>query len=328
VVAVADLIPQRRQALMREFGVAREYADAEALIGDREVELVSVCVPNHLHMPVSSSALRAGKHVVCELPAGLCAADARRIERAAVRAGKVVHYASQRRFGAAEQAVRQAIARGYAGEIVHARAAWTRTRAVPIGTGWYTDRARAGGGVLMDLGSHMLDLAWSLMGQPAPASVYAVTHRHFADLVGQDVRFDVEDGAFALIRFQSGATLELACTWAINQPPQQNGTVCRMYGGQGAVEVYTPRGPLLYRAFTPKGEAKEISLKLPRTIGHPALMRHVRDCIHNKVSPLCGPAQGVVLMQMIDALYRSAATGKSVTISPAELPVAPESAAT
>ena len=67
----------------------------------------------------------------------------------------------------------------------------------------------------------------------------------------------MEDAGFALIRFEGGKSLELAASWAINQPPQQQGTVCRVYGDKGAVEVYTRQGPVLYRSFAPNGEAKE-----------------------------------------------------------------------
>jgi len=259
--------------------------------------------------------LRKGKHVLCELPPALNAAEARRLESAAAKSGKILLYAAQRRFGAAEQAAHQALAKGYAGEVYHARASWTRTRGIPIGTGWFTDRARSGGGALIDLGSRMLDLAWYLMGEPTPHSVFAVAYQKFHSLVPAGITDDVEDSALALVRFEGGKSLELACGWALNQPQQQNGTVCRIYGDRRAVEVYTPRGPVLYRGFESDGKAKEALLKQPKLGGHAALMRHARDCIIRNAPPICGPAAGFRLMQMIDALYKSAATGRSVSLT-------------
>lgn len=316
VVAVADLIPSRRRAIVEQCKGAREHADADALIADGEVEVVSVCLPNHLHLPVVLKALKAGKHVVCETPPALNAAEARKIAAAAAKAGRTVLYAAQRRFGGNEQAARQAIEKGYAGVPLHARASWTRTRGVPSGTGWYADRAKSGGGAMIDLGLHMLDLAWSLLGQPKPLTVFA-TFPPKVSAPRASAAADasaVEEAGFALLKFEGGKSLELAASWALNQPPQQQGTACRIYGDKGAIEVYRAGGPALYRGFGPTGEAKETVLKLPRLTHHAALMRHLRDCLLGKSEPLVGPEQGIVLMRMIDAIYKSAAAGKSVEV--------------
>ena len=192
---------------MSEFGVARQYADANELIKDREIDVVSVCLPNHLHAPLTLAALRAGKHVICEKPPTMNAGEAKRIEKAATKAKKIVMYAVQRRFGGAEQAAKQAIVKGLAGDVYHARAGWMRTRGIPIGTGWFTDKSKSGGGALIDIGVHMLDLAWYLLGQPKPASVYGMTHQKFRSVIAPERTFDVEDAAFALIRFEGGKTL-------------------------------------------------------------------------------------------------------------------------
>jgi predicted dehydrogenase len=314
VLAVADLIPSRRRKVMTDFGAAREYPDAADLLRDKEIDAVSVCLPNNLHAPTILTALRAGKHVICEFPPTLTAKEARQIDAAAAKSGKVLLYAAQRRFGPHEQAARQAIDKGYAGDIYHARASWMRTRGIPIGTGWFTDKSRSGGGALIDLGLHLLDLAWFLLGQPRPLSVYALTQQRFGALALATKAYDVEDAAFALIKFENGKSLELACSWALNQPPSQNGTLCRLHGTSGAVEVYTPHGAVLYRHFGEKGDSKATPLKGPKTVHHAALMRHFRECILGKATPLLNGTQAVTLMQLIDALYKSAETGKSVEI--------------
>ncbi|HSV15658.1 MAG TPA: Gfo/Idh/MocA family oxidoreductase [Tepidisphaeraceae bacterium] len=311
IVAVADLIPERRQQLVVESGgKARAYADAKELIADKEIDGVSVCLPTDLHVQIARAAMRAGKHVVVETPPGLSVREAKQLAAASAKYGKLLAYAFQRRFGVAELAARQAIEKGYAGEIYHARATWMRTRGVPIGTGWYVHRAKSGGGALIDIGSHMLDTAWNLLGQPRPVSVYAVTHRQLTE-------HDVEDAAFALVRFDGGQTLELGTSWAINQAPSQNGVTCRVYGKAGGIEVYTPQGAVLYRQFNAKGEAKASALKPPKVVGHAAMMRHFRECLLGKAQPAMGAVQGVVLMQMIEALYKSEETGRSVEIKAA-----------
>ena len=314
VVAVADLIPARRRQLISESGATKEYADAKELIADKEVDAVVVGVPNHLHAPTAIASLRAGKHVICETPPTISPKEARQVAAAAAKAGRVVLYGFQRRFGGAEQASKQAIVKGYAGDVYHARAAWTRTRGVPVGTGWFTDKSTSGGGALIDIGIHMLDLAWHLLGQPKPQSVFAAAHQKLGPAVSNNGTYNVDDAAFALLRFEGGRTLELGASWALNQPPQQQGIVCRLHGDKGAVDVYTPSGAMLYRAFSPKGDAKAAPLKPPRVVGHASLMRHFKECITGKAEPTVGANEGVVLMRMIDAMYRSAQTGKSVEV--------------
>lgn len=312
VVAVADLIPERRAQLAGESSKAKQYAEAKELILDPEVEAVSICLPTHLHLPMAALALKKGKHVILETPPGVSVKESKQLAAAAAKAGKVLTYAFQRRFGGAELAAKQAIEKGYAGEAAHVRSTWMRTRGIPIGTGWYTDVAQSGGGALMDLGSHMLDIGWHLLGQPKAVSVYAVTRQQFKELSPRPETNTAEDSAFAMVRFEGGKSMELAVSWAINQAPAQNGTTCRVHGSTGAVEVYTPTGPVLYRSFGPKGEAKATPLKQPKVLGHAAMLRQFRECILGKGNTVMGPERGIELMQMIEAMYRSAESGKSV----------------
>src|ERR1700744_2723524 len=239
VVAVADLIPDRRRKIVEQYGATKEFNDATELLKDKEIDCVSVCLPNFLHAPITIAALKAGKHVICEKPPAMSASEAKKIEAAATKSKKVVLYSVQRRFGGAEQAAKQAIAKGYAGEVYHARAAWMRTRGIPIGTGWFIDKSKSGGGALIDIGVHMLDLAWYLLGQPKPISAYGVVYQKFKSLVDTKHTFDVDDSAFALIRFENGKSLEVGASWALNQPPQQQGGVVRIFGDAGSVDVYT-----------------------------------------------------------------------------------------
>jgi predicted dehydrogenase len=313
IAAVADLIPERRRQLLAQFGPGREYADAMALVADHDIDAVSVCLPSYLHEPVVRAALKAGKHVLCEVPPAPGAAEMRHIAAAARKAGRVVLFAFQRRFGGHEQAAQRAIDKGFIGEPYHIRAAWTRTRGIPAGTGWYTQKARSGGGPLIDLGCHMLDLGWSLLGRPRPVSAFAITHRRLVDAAASGGAFDVEDAAFALVRFEAGRCIELATSWALNQPDSQNGTVCRVHGTDGAIEVYTPQGAVLYREQN-GGRFSHNPLTPPRLTHYPAMMRHFRQCIAGKATPLTGPAEAMLVMEVIEALYRSAESGRSVSV--------------
>jgi predicted dehydrogenase len=315
LMAVADPLNSRRTALAAQFSIPRLCADAKELVDDPQIDLVSICLPNDLHAPIAIAALRSGKHVLCETPPAHSLAETKKMAAAAEKSGKVLLYAAQRRFGGAEQAAQQAIFKGYIGEVRHVRASWMRTRGKPAGTGWYADKSRSGGGAMLDLGLPMLDLGWALMGQPEPQSVFAVTTNHMAAGAPPSAEANsVESVGFALIRFTTGQSLELAASWAINQPSRHQGTVCRVHASEGAIDVYTPAGPILSRKFDEKGSAKETPLKLPKVGQYEAMMRHMKRCIAGTEKPLIGIAQGIALMRMIEAICKSSATGKSVQL--------------
>ncbi len=300
--------------MMAEFQIAREYADGADLLKDVHIDAVSICVPNYQHGPMVLAALKAGKHVLCERPPALNPSEARRMDAAAKKAGKVLLYGYQRRFGGHEQAARAAIQKGFIGDAYHARCVWTRMRGIPLGTGWFTQKSQSGGGALMDIGSAMLDIGWHLLGNPKPTSAFGITQSRFGQQLRAGSVCDVEDAAFALVKFEGGKSLELAASWAINQPPHQNGTVCRIYGSAGAIEVHTPQGAMLLTQFQGDGQCKQNPLKPPKLVGHAAMMRHFRECILGKAMPLMGGPEGVTLMEMLHAIYRSAESGKGQNV--------------
>lgn len=314
VVAVADLIPERRKALLSQWPEAREFAGYDQMIQQCELDVVSVCLPTALHAEAVVASLKAGRHVLCETPPVLHAGQLRAMSRTAQRTGRLVQFAFQRRFGAAEQAARQAVSKGYAGTPYHVRAAWMRTRSIPRGTGWYTDRAQSGGGAIADLGVHLLDLGRLLLDQPAAVTAFAVSHQRFRSLVPDTDRYDVDDATFALVRFANGATLELATAWAINQPPSQSGTLLRVHGDAGAIDVYTSSGPVLWRGFDGKSEPKSTVLPQPRLAGHAAMARHLRTAIEGKASPSASLEEAASIMHLLDALRQSAQGGRSVPV--------------
>lgn len=306
LAVVADAIPERRANLTRGTDAVEE-ADALRAACDPTLDAVAICLPTHLHAPAALAALKAGKHVLIELPPAPGVKDARAIAKAAEKAGKVCLYSVVRRFGAAEQSARQAIDKGYTGAIYHARAAWLRTRGVPRGTGWYADPALAGGGALIDLGLPLCDLVLSLAGGAGVRSVFATGH-------GNTSGIDVEEAGTIVLKLDTGATVELSVSWALNQPPSQAGMTCRIACEQAAIDLYTPSGPMLYRQFDDSGRAKAVTLKQPQTVGHVALLRHFKNCVLGKEQPVSGPADGVRMMTLMEGVYKSLYSGKTVLL--------------
>ena len=139
---------------------------------------------------------------------------------------------------------------------------------------------------MADLGLQMLDIGWELLGSPKPMSVMAAGHNSLSPRT--DGKFEVEEAATALIRFDSGKTLELAASWAMNQPPQQQGGCLPGLRHRGRVEVYTQSGAVLYRDFDTAGKCRPIALKGPKMIHHGAMMRHLKECMLNSTEPQTG----------------------------------------
>ncbi|MGC4033080.1 MAG: Gfo/Idh/MocA family oxidoreductase [Tepidisphaeraceae bacterium] len=306
LVGVADLIPERLSSVAGPANVALAVDEAMTLATNSNVDALCICLPTHLHVPIATAALKLGKAVMIELPPAPTSKDAKTLAKAAEKAGKPLVYSAVRRFGAAEQSARQAIDKGYVGPVYHARLTALRTRGIPQGTGWYHDKEKTGGGAVVDLALPLIDLLNYLIGPAKPQTVYAVAHDRLTKL-------PVEEAASVLIKFDTGASAEVSVAWALNQPPGQAGVVCRLSGEVGAVDVYTPQGPVVYRSFE-KGQPKATPLKQPKVAGYDAMLRQFRAQILGEASALPGPTEGVAMMGLAEAIYKSVATGRAVEV--------------
>lgn len=321
--SVCDLIGTRSESFRRDVTQCRVSESLDTLLKDPGIDVVSVCLPTDLHAPVAVKALRAGKHVVLEVPLADTLKGARALLRAAERAAAQPPAASKvppvllpayvRLFGGPEMASQQAVGKGYIGEPRLVRATWFRPLGVPQGArartdanGWYVDRNRSGGGALIDLGGPLLALGWSLLGRPMPLAVFA---HGGSPLTG----LPVEEHASLLIRFEGGAALELSVAWAAHLPPRQYGVACRVSGDAGCIDVYAPEGAVLYRGQP--GHARATVLKGPKLTHHAAMMRHLKTLIGDDHAAALRPLrQAVTVAAMLDAAYRSLATGRSADV--------------
>jgi predicted dehydrogenase len=313
--AVVDLIPARVDAFRTEFPSARAAESVEAVLKDPGIDVISLCLPTDLHAAVAIKALRAGKHVVLESPPTLDLKGMRALLRAAEKSGSVLLPAFPRHFGSHEAAARQAIEKGYLGQPYHARAAWHRGLGrIPEGarradqpTGWYLDPARSGGGALVDLGLPVLQVAWAMLGFPKPLSALAIAHHPLH-------RLPVEEAAVALVRFDDNKSIELSAAWSMHMPAGQVGLYCRVHATEGALDVYTPAGPVLLRGQP--GKQKTTALKGPKLTHHAAMFRHLRALIasDNAEARLAPARQAQTLMAIVEALYRSSKSGKGTDV--------------
>ena len=307
VVGLVDLdagLVERTAAAHDVAHAFTSYRDLLALGPD----LVSVCLPNFLHAPVTIDVLDAGAHVLCEKPMALNAAQARDMTAAARRNGRFLMIALNNRFRTETQILKKLIEQDVLGEIYYARTGWLRRSGIPGAGTWFTRKAQAGGGPLIDLGVHMIDLARWLMGNPRPASVAGAIFNRLSGRVEGD--FDVEDLAAAFIRFEGGITLVAETSWASHVAAE--GSYVKLMGTRGGAEI---NGNDLTVYTDLHGEQVDITpAYAPREWSDciAAEIAHFVDCIRTGRTPMSTGEQGVEIMQILDGIYESAAGNRMV----------------
>jgi predicted dehydrogenase len=249
-VQVLALAGQERERLA-ELGASRQvpdlYNDWEDLVARDDLDVVSIGVPNQLHHPIALAALSSGKHVFCEKPLAPTGALAQEMVDAAMAHDRVLEIAFNHRRRADVQYLRRYLDEHDIGRIYHARASWRRRAGIPGIGSWFTNRAMAGGGTMIDLGPHVLDIALHLLGEPQVTRVSAVTYgelgrhgrggRSGATTTGGTRTFEVEDFASALLRLDTGGSIHLETAWASYSADDEDISV-ELLGGAGGARLF------------------------------------------------------------------------------------------
>lgn len=320
IVAVADLVEERAKQIAEQNDIPYAYKDYRQLLKRDDIDAVVVSTPTSTHYPVVTSALKAGKHVLCEKPPAMNQREAEKMAKLAEQQKLVLMYALQMRYRNDSQALKKLIEQGELGEIYYGRALYIRRRGAP--GGWFAKKELSGGGPLLDIGVHVIDLTWWLMGKPKPVSAAGFTFQKIgakglrldrgwqpADVREkreQDVTYDVEDYAGGFIRFENGAVLIFEVSWQINAKEQWGATISGTKGGASLppLELYTEV----------LGEQATVSLRVDEGNGYLEEMREFLSCIAEGRKPVTDAWDGVTVMKMLTALYRSAEQGKEVPI--------------
>src|SRR3984893_6863487 len=317
--ACADVEDERRVAFANDYAPEKTYGDYQDLLQDRHVDAVIICLPNFLHFPASLAALEAGKHVLCEKPPTRNAAEMKLLRDEAAPRKLIYYFGRQFLFTPAMRAAKNVIEAGRLGNIYYAKAIFVRSRGIPVGIGhWFTEKKRSGGGALIDIGIHALDAVWYLMGTPRPMSISAKVFRNFAHLTNVPT-FDVEDAAYAFIRFANDAVVQLETSWAGNLtedlPP-------RKYFGQELVNstIYGTKGSVRLKPLTlfedRDGEIAAVPLDAAEDepSGFELQLRNFLEAIAGDAEPVNNAEQAVALMEIIDGVYASSELGREVPI--------------
>jgi len=326
IVALCDIVREKALKLAPDYGLGPErvFADYRDVVALPEVDIVDICTPNLFHSEIAIAALEAGKHVFCEKPDAVSPDKAVAMAAAARASGKTLMVMRNNRFRPEVQWLKRMAEEGRLGELYAGRCGWIRRRGIPGKGGWFTTKALSGGGPLIDLGVHMIDLAVYLMGNPAAVAVSGATYRKFADAEATDSVhaafgerqaegvFDVEDLAIGFIRFANGATLQVECSWASNI--EQESHFVELRGTRGGCRLAADAEPRVFAEMA--GAMVDI---VPRPAksqwgGHGDNLYHFIDVVQGRAEPIFTPDQGVNMIRMLAALYESAATGREVAL--------------
>jgi predicted dehydrogenase len=326
MVAFCDIIIDKAEKAAKEFGTkdAKVYKDYKELIKDKSIEVVHVCTPNKSHAEISIGALESGKHVMCEKPMAKTSEEARKMVEAAVRTGKKLTIGYQNRYRTDSQYLHKACERGDLGEIYFAKAHAIRRRAVPT-WGVFLNEEEQGGGPLIDIGTHALDLTLWMMNNYKPKCVVGNVYHKLgskkdaANAWGpwDPEKFTVEDSAFGFITMENGATIVLESSWALNslQEGEAITTLCGTEGGADMLDGLRINGENFGKLYTTKPSLSADGVAFYDGDEESASDMEARlwiEVILDNKELTVKPEQALVVTEILEAIYQSAETGKPV----------------
>ncbi|GGF98303.1 Gfo/Idh/MocA family protein [Paenibacillus abyssi] len=326
MVAFCDIVLEKAEEAKNKFGNEESvvYANYHDLLNDPTIDVVHVCTPNDSHAEISIAALEAGKHVMCEKPMAKTAEDARRMLEAAKRTGKKLSIGYQNRFRSDSRYLKDACAAGELGEVYFAKAHAIRRRAVPT-WGVFLDEEKQGGGPLIDIGTHALDLALWMMDNYKPKAVLGRAYHKLsqnenaANAWGpwDPKQFTVEDSAFAMITMENGASIVLESSWALNslEVDEAKVTLCGTKAGADMKDGLRFNGEHNSRLYVNNIEMNSGGVAFYEGNSDDPAELEARiwiDAVINDKELIVKPEQALVVSEILEAIYESSRTGKAV----------------
>lgn len=326
LVAFCDIVEERAKKAAAEYGTedAKVFTDFNKLLAETDVDVVHVCTPNDSHAEITVASLESGRHVMCEKPMAKTSAQAREMLAAAKRTGKKLSIAYQNRFRNDSLYLKQLCEDGELGDIYLGKALAVRRRGVPT-WGVFLDEEKQGGGPLIDIGTHALDLTLWLMDNYEPKSVTgSVFHKlgsreNAANAFGSwdPEQFKVEDSAFGFITMKNGATIILESSWALNvvETGEARSLLAGTEGGADMTDGLRLNGEKLSRLYDTKVDLSAGGVAFYEGESENDATREARywvEAILEDKEPLVKPEQALVVTEILEAIYESAKTGKAV----------------
>ncbi len=322
VIAACDTNEARVKEFAERYHIPNTFTDYNEMLKMKEIDAVSVTAWNNIHAPASIAALRAGKHVLCEKPLALNADQAQEMVEVSKQTGKILMVGFCRRFGDNAKALKEIIDSGDLGNIYYAKTGCLRRWGNP--GGWFSDKKRSGGGPVIDLGVHMIDLIRYLSGKPKAVSVTASTFSQMGmkpeikgiskyNSADYSEYNDVEDCATAMIKFDNGMTLFFETSWVQNL--KGDNLYLELYGDKAGAKM-EPEFELYETKLNYLRDSKPLLDPNGSGFEHNFIeeIKHFISCIKDGTDCLNPAEDGLELMRIIDAIYLSAQAGHEVIL--------------
>ncbi|MCL2407142.1 MAG: Gfo/Idh/MocA family oxidoreductase [Defluviitaleaceae bacterium] len=324
-IAFCDIVEDRASEAAKKYGVenAEVTTDYNELLKNKDIEVVYVCTPNRSHSEISVAALKAGKHVMCEKPMAINSAEAKKMVEAAKESGKLLTIGYQCRYRPENLHARHIAERGDLGDMYYARAKALRRRAVPT-WGVFLNEKEQGGGPLIDIGTHALDLTlWTLGNYKPKYAVGSVYHKlndqtqsgnAWGDWDPKD--FTVEDSAFGFVVMENGATVTIESSWALNDRNCKEATltISGTKAGmdfEGGLHI---NGVADGRQYTTKIDMAGGGVAFYEGSGNasPEVAEQIvfLNAVRGKGELIVTPEQAYIVTLILEGIYESAKTGK------------------
>ena len=334
MVAFCDIIEERAKIAAKEFGTkeAKTYTDFNEMYKDKSIDIVHVCTPNVSHCPATVAAFEADKHVMCEKPMAHSSEDAKKMIEAWKKTDKKFTIGYQNRFRSEIQSLKKSCESGELGDIYLGKAHAIRRRAVPT-WGVFPDKSLQGGGPLIDIGTHALDITLWMMDNYKPVSATgsvfyklgALEQATEGNMFGpwDPETFEVEDSAFGMIKMENGSAIMIEASWALNvvESKEAATTLC---GTKAGAEVQSGMSYPVSQLILNKGHNGQLTEEKLSSAGNIAFFeggnatpevleaKQWLEAIKNNAEPLVKPEQALVVTEILEAIYKSHETGKEV----------------
>ncbi|CAG9623249.1 Gfo/Idh/MocA family protein [Sutcliffiella rhizosphaerae] len=314
IVAISDVNEATAKSVGERFGISQVYAHYTDMFP--EVDAVTICTPNKFHAEISIGALEAGLHVFCEKPMAMRPDECEAMVAAAEKSGKLLAIAYHYRFMKESIAGKQLVTQGDIGRPMVARAKGIRRRKVP-GWGVFTNKELQGGGSLIDYGCHLLDLSLWLLGNPKPVEVMGTSYNELSKIPGQvnqwgsfdHTTFEVDDHVTAYIKFENGASMLFETSWSANVKGDEEAV--SISGVEGGVDLFPFHFNQVKHGMLLNSEADWLPGEDDPSL--PQAQNFINSCLGLE-ELVVRPEQAMQVSFIIDAIYRSSETGKSVSL--------------
>lgn len=302
LIAICDKQFSKVKNIVKKYNITKGYTNVDLMLSENpEIDAVIIATRTDDHVETAVKCLEAGKHILVEKPIALNYTEALKIVEAAEKNRRILMVGMNNRFRTDSMLERNFIKGKELGDVFYAKTGWLKTQSSD--EKWFTDMEKAGGGVFIDNGIVMLDLGLWMLGFPETQSVSAINYNHNTKTV--------EDTNFSFIKFKNGSSLTIEVSWSLLRSGEL--FYCNVFGTNGSAMI----NPLKINKMVNKQMFDITPKNIKQTQAnyknsYEIEMQYFIGSIRGTHTPISTGKEALAVMQIVDAVYKSAKSGKEV----------------